>query len=264
MDFRSVLLRNDNWYVSIAANLSSQKGKMKKISESLKAYNDLVDEYLSDATNKAEWSKPLSKYEEGQSLTAIWGMRSLGIDPANGKELFLNRDGNISYDWTALNTQVIGDKEPKARGTISLNLSYKGLSVYAGFRYEFGGDEYNQTLVDKVEDANLKFTNADKRVFTDRWREVGQVARFKALKDTFDDPTRSTSRFVQKNNFMELASLDIEYDFSNHAWMKKTFLSTFQIGVSMADIWRVSSIKQERGLNYPFANQVNFTLRLGF
>ena len=264
LDFRSVLLRNDNWYVSIAANLSSQKGKMKKISESLKAYNDLVDEYLSDATNKAEWSKPLSKYEEGQSLTAIWGMRSLGIDPANGKELFLNRDGNISYDWTALNTQVIGDKEPKARGTISLNLSYKGLSVYAGFRYEFGGDEYNQTLVDKVEDANLKFTNADKRVFTDRWREVGQVARFKALKDTFDDPTRSTSRFVQKNNFMELASLDIEYDFSNHAWMKKTFLSTFQIGVSMADIWRVSSIKQERGLNYPFANQVNFTLRLGF
>ena len=266
-DFRTVLLRNEDWYLSIGANLSSQKAKMKEISDALKHYNELVDEHFENTGNSDEWSTPLPKYEEGQSLTSIWGLKSLGIDPATGKELFLNRDGTISYDWTSENQQVIGDEEPAARGNISLNFSYKGLSLFASFRYEFGGDEYNQTLVDKVEDVNLKTTNADKRVLTDRWQKPGDIAKFKSILDAQETnswPTRSTSRFVQENNFLELGSLDIEYDFSRHAWMKKSFLSTLKVGVSMNDIWRLCSIKQERGLNYPFANTVNFTLRVGF
>ena len=247
--------------------MSSQKAKMKEISDALKHYNELVDEHFENTGIYQEWSTPLPKYEEGQSLTSIWGLKSLGIDPATGKELFLNRDGSISYDWTSENQQVIGDEEPAARGNISLNFSYKGLSLFASFRYEFGGDEYNQTLVDKVEDVNLKTTNADKRVLTDRWQKPGDIAKFKSILDAQETnswPTRSTSRFVQENNFLELGSLDIEYDFSRHAWMKKSFLSTLKVGVSMNDIWRLCSIKQERGLNYPFANTVNFTLRVGF
>lgn len=39
---------------------------------------------------------------------------------------------------------------------------------------------YNYTLLDKVENANLRM-NVDRRVLTDRWKEVGDKAFFKKL-----------------------------------------------------------------------------------
>ena len=38
---------------------------------------------------------------EGGSLTSIFGVRSLGINPADGKEIYLRPDGTITYDWNA-------------------------------------------------------------------------------------------------------------------------------------------------------------------
>ena len=41
--------------------------------------------------------------------------------------------------------------------------------------YEFGGEAYNQTLVDKVENANIYENNVDKRVLTERWQKPGDI-----------------------------------------------------------------------------------------
>lgn len=39
--------------------------------------------------------------------------------------------------------------------------------MYATFKYECGGQLYNSTLVNKVENVNIYEVNADKRVLTD-------------------------------------------------------------------------------------------------
>lgn len=36
---------------------------------------------------------PAQLYYNGVSMDAIWGVRSLGIDPENGKEIYLTKDG---------------------------------------------------------------------------------------------------------------------------------------------------------------------------
>lgn len=43
-------------------------------------------------------TKPSVRYAEGQSMDAIWAVRSLGIDPATGKEVFLDLDGKWFTD----------------------------------------------------------------------------------------------------------------------------------------------------------------------
>lgn len=58
------------------------------------------------------------KYEEGASLTSIFAIRSLGIDPMTGNELFLYRDGSVSSLWKATETVRVGDEEPKASGRL--------------------------------------------------------------------------------------------------------------------------------------------------
>ena len=62
-----------------------------------------MDDYLTlkytSYANAAQQSLPFLKYEEGGSLTAIYGMKSLGINPADGEELFIDRSGNVTSVW---------------------------------------------------------------------------------------------------------------------------------------------------------------------
>ena len=114
-------------------------------------------------------------------MTSIWAVRSLGIDPTTGKELFLNRDGSITDTWDASQEVVVGNTEPKLNGSIGLNATYKNWSLFAAFQYEFGGQEYNQTLVDRVENADIANGNVDLRVLTQRWQNPEMLPNLKIL-----------------------------------------------------------------------------------
>jgi hypothetical protein len=127
---------------------------------------------------------------------------------------------------------------------------------------------YNQTLVDKIENVNLLITNADERVLTERWKQPGDIVRFKSLvKDGTNllQQTNATSRFVQDNNFIEASSTTIGYTFpTNLRWVKKLRLSTPKIMITQTNLFRFATIKAERGTGYPFARSFNFGLSTMF
>lgn len=258
-----------DWDVIVFGNLAHNKNKILKISESLKQYNERIDEYFQDyysssgtPSEDSKYAKPFMKYEEGSSLTAIYGMKSMGINPANGQEVYVKRDGTLTYTWESNEQQKIGDTEPKIQGAFGLNVRYRNFTLYTTFLYEYGGDEYNSTLVNNVENANLIKYNADKRVSSDRWQKVGDVTPLKDIKDRLY-VTRSTSRFVQKNNNVVFNSLSVGYDV-NPVWLRKIHLSSLKLQFNMKDIATMSTIKREMGLNYPFARTFTFTLNASF
>ena len=268
LDVRFNIIQRKDWMLAVFGNLAHNRNQILKISESLKAYNERVnekfDEYFENIFNKQDlkYSKPLLKYEEGGSLTSIYGMRSLGINPSNGKELFLDRSGQVIQEWTASQQAILGDTEPDATGSFGVNFQWKRFTLFATFMYEFGGQVYNQTLVDKVENVKLYDMNADKRVLTERWAKPGEVTRLKSIKDR-NSVTLPTSRFVQDYNMLNFNSLTVGYDF-NQDLLKKWKMSMLRLSFNMKDIFTISSVKQERGLNYPFARTFNFTLNASF
>ena len=79
------------------------------------------------------------------------------------------------------------------------------------FSYRTGGDYYNQTLVNRVENVDIAY-NVDRRVLSDSWNKVGDIAKYKKINDT---PSRTypTTRFIEKNNELQLASFSCYYDF---------------------------------------------------
>ncbi|WP_233556968.1 SusC/RagA family TonB-linked outer membrane protein [Odoribacter sp. AF15-53] len=257
-----------DWDVIVFGNLAHNKNKILKISESLKQYNERIDEYFDEYNQNAskaqdsKFSQTFMKYEEGSSLTAIYGMKSLGINPANGQEVYMKRDGTITYTWESSEQQKIGDTEPKIQGAFGLNLRFRNFTFYTTFLYECGGDEYNSTLVNNVENANLIKYNADNRVTTDRWLNIGDVVPLKDIKDRLY-VTRSTSRFVQKNNNVVFNSLSVGYDV-DPIWLRKIYLSSLRVQFNMKDLATMSTIKREMGLNYPFARTFTFTLNASF
>ena len=271
LQVRFDVYRDKDWYVSLWGNMNHNKNKILKVSDALKAYNDQVNESYKDAEQDQEsnnvirddkYSEPIMKYEEGASLTSIFAMRSMGIDPVTGREIFLERDGSLSKTWKASEQVVVGDTEPKASGSFGCNITYKNLSLFASFSYDWGKQTYNQTLVDQVENADIENSNVDRRVLTDRWQKPGDIAPLKDIREQART-TLPTSRFVQDENVLSLSSLTLSYDF-NTDWLKKIYLKTLRLELSTNEIFRVSSVKLERGTSYPFARSVNFSLRATF
>ena len=242
-------------YMSLSGSLGHNKNRVTEISDALKNYNSEQD---ANSTKS-----PIIRYEEGQSMTAIWAVRSLGIDPATGKEMFLKKDGvTTTYDYTTDDYIIAGDSNPILHGTFGLNGEWKGLGLSLLFSYQWGGDYYNQTLVDRVENANVAY-NVDSRIFSDTWQSAGDIAKYKHISST-PTTTYASTRFVQRDNTLDFTSFSAYYDFKHCDWLKKAHMERLRLTFYLNEVFHLSTIKTERGLNYPYARTFSFSLTSTF
>ena len=253
-------------YWSVNATALHNKNKLLKISNALRAYNDAQDEDTMSGSKSKESNRPKVRYIEGKSMNSIWVNQSLGVDPATGYELFQAVNGDIVTTWSTDNYVIGGCTDSDLEGTFGTNLAWKGFQLNAIFRYNYGGQIYNQTLVDKVQDADLR-ENVDRRVFEDRWQKPGDKVMFTRLiggaTANVTSVTKPTSRFVEDNNWLELSTLNVSYEFKMR-WMKKVGLKRLKALFYMNDVFRVSTVKQERGIDYPFARNFSIGLQARF
>lgn len=255
---RVTILRDDRhrFMWSVTGNIAHNEDKIVKLSEALKAANEklaLQYDYTSNAPNKI--------IRVGASQNTIYAVPSLGIDPSTGRELYRNRFGEVTYQWSAADRVNVGISQPKYRGNFSTMLRYSGFTLNASFGYRFGGQIYNQTLIDKIENAD-RWLNVDERVFKDRWQKPGDIVAFRGLNETLRvDPS---SRFVQNESTFTCQNVILMYDLTNAALLQRFGMKALNFSAGIGELFYISTVRQERGLNYPFTRQVNFSMYATF
>lgn len=219
---------------------------------------------LASLNSQERKNASLIRYQDGYSPDDMWAVESLGIDPGSGREVFLNKDNIPTYEYDTDDIKVMGNSRPKVEGVISSSLRLRNLSVGLNLRYKLGGDVFNAALFEKVENISEgdRGYNQDLRALTDRWINPGDVAQFKGIQEFSSTPM--SSRFIQRENVLIGESINVGYDFRNAAWVKKVGLTQLRANAYMNDIFRLSTVKAERGINYPFAKTVSFSLSAGF
>ena len=266
LNYRLFTLPQSRTSVNLFFNVAHNTNKISKISNALKAYNEAQDkakdEYAGTEERKVAQRKVSTRYEEGQSMTAIWAVRSAGIDPTTGREVFIKKDGTTSFDWSSTDQVVCGDSQPKYQGNFGLSARWRNFDANCSFSYKWGGQTYNSTLVDKVENVDVLNWNVDERVLNERWNTPGQVAQFKSIMDT--STTKPTSRFVEDYNELAFSVITIGYDFSSLPIIKKSPLEYLKLTATMNDVGWLSTVKKEWGLSYPRARTFSFTLSARF
>jgi len=240
---------------SIYLNGFTNKNTLKELSNRLKSSNDRLNE------NNENQTVPNILLQEGQSMDAIFVVKSLGVDPATGSEIFLTKDGQRTYEWNAADKVAYGVSIPKWNGNFGTNLNHKGFEVGVVFNYQYGGQLYNQTLIDRVESVDPT-ENVDRRAYDLGWTGPGSRSQFTAI-GMGNPATRLTSRFVQDNNVLTLSTLSFGYNFYQKAWIKRIGLRSLQITGLTNDLFRWSSIEVERGTANPFARTFALSLRVG-
>ena len=235
----------------VRGNLRTQKTKLDKIGNKL------------DELNKSGQGHNTVRYYNGADPDDIWAVKSAGIDPSTGRELFYDKEGNYTYDFSYDNEVICGNTRPKIEGVIGTSLNYKGFSVGMNFRYQTGASVFNEALFNKVENISVSGLNKnqDKRALYERWQNPGDKVRFKDIANAASTPM--SSRFIQKENVLSMESVYVGYEFYE-GWIKKIGLSNLKIQASMRDVFRASTIKSERGTLYPFARSLELGLSFNF
>ena len=269
LNLKVTILKNqkNSLYWSVNGSAIHNKNKLLKISNALQAYNEKQDDLTTTGEQKDGVNRPRVRYMEGASMNSIWVNKSLGIDPVTGNEIFKARNGDIVSEWSTDNYVIAGCTDSDVEGIFGTNFAWKGFSLNMSFRYRIGGQIYNQTLVDKVQDVDLRY-NVDRRAFEERWQKPGDQVRFAAFSETHNGMnvgyvTRPTSRFIEDYNYLELATLNLSYEFGINR-LKRFGIKRLKAMFYMNDVFHASSVKQERGIDYPFARNFSVGLQVRF
>lgn len=224
-------------------------------------YNNIGNKL--DKFNENGSNTDLKRYFDGASPDDLYAVRSAGIDPATGNEIFIRKDGTYTLDHNYEDEVKVGVDRPKIEGVFGTSFTYKGFSCNIDFRYRCGGQMFNSALYNKVENISADGLNynQDKRALYDRWTTPGQHAKYKKISLTSTTPM--SSRFVQDDNTLALESFRVGYEFSPSK-IARWRLRSLRLNAYMNDVFKISSIKTERGIEYPFARTVSFSVSASF
>lgn len=236
---------------SVNGSFSQNRSEYRNIGNKL----DFMNEKGSTTTFK--------RYYDGASPDDIWAVRSHGIDPATGREVFIRKDGSYTFKYDANDEVVVGSSAPTLEGVIGSSIFYKGFSASVNLRYCVGRQVFASALYNKVENISetALYYNLDRRALHDRWQKPGDVAKFKAI--SINDTTPMSSRFVLTENYLAGESISIGYETSAR-WLHVVGVQGASFRFYMNDIFRLASFKEERGTDYPFSKSFSLSISLRF
>lgn len=244
------------WYVN--ANITRHRNTIVELSEAFKEALEPLFLEIGTATSAI-------KYKEGQSSDAIYGLYSLGIDPVSGQRVFRTKDGQSTLEQNAEDLVYLGDSQPKFNSTFNTTVSWKNLSLTVGFLARWGGKQVNYTELNKGENVGLTH-NLDRRVLKYGWKQPGDQALYK---NQWGETSRSISTpvcsdFVHKDNVLSCTNVNVRYSFPTD-WLKRHIgLESLSVSADLSDLFYWSTIERERGTNYPFTINPNFSISCTF
>ena len=247
------VLRNQNIMWSVRGAMSWNENKIVSLSDEMKRQ-------IEAQVNNQSGAFTYLQYREGESMDAIYVHLSPGIDAATGEVLYVDRYGRVSSTLDVRAKYKVGNETPKVNARFSTMFRYKSFSLNTGFELRLGGQKLNQTLLNKVENANPR-TNVDHRVLGQRWEKPGDITRYKGLSNTNNTP--AIDRFVMDESTFIWRNINLQYDFPRRM-CKYLGMERLSLSASMMDLWYLSTIEQERGTAYPFSVKPSFSISCTF
>ncbi|MBL6449103.1 TonB-dependent receptor [Fulvivirga sp. 29W222] len=124
------------------------------------------------------------------------------VDPENGLPIFLDKEGNETYEFNLDDRVPVGSVVPDWTGGITNSFTYKNFDLSVLFTFTIGGNIYDDSgkrQLGVVSDWNMR------REIVDRWREPGDVAQFPRL-------TMEPSTYGGLASFWNLNTTQFLYD----------------------------------------------------
>jgi len=182
--------------------------------------------------------QPVGRSGEG----AIFAAQYAGVNPATGRPMWLDINGNITYLPLAADRRYVGSSLATVFGGFNNNLSYKGFELTSFFTYEYGGLVTDGQYSFLRENGTRLTLNALREVNDRSWKTPGQITDIpRNLTTNAGNETRGSSRnsgtaALLKSDFLRLSQLTIAYSFQP-SLVSKIGLTRARIYAQGVNLW---------------------------
>lgn len=136
--------------------------------------NEVLDLGEDDVLNE---NSTFNEIAVGQAIGIIQVPRWAGVNPADGRPMWYDADGNITYTPNSNDdSEIYKDGIAEVNGGFGNTLSYKGLSLDVFFQFSFGQWAFANTDYYFTRTPDFLMNLDD--VVLDRWRQPGDVTYF--------------------------------------------------------------------------------------
>ena len=153
----------------------------------------------------------------GQPVTNIFTTRYAGVNPATGRPMWYDINGNITYQPTNADRVNIGSFYPKQYGGLTNTFSYKGFELDVFFNYEYGRVNFDGQYFRLLEIGSRQ-SNGMKPDYERRWQKPGDVTDVPRPINGATEPrgTAYTSgdRTYMKQDYIRLKQVTLTYNVS--------------------------------------------------
>ncbi len=241
-----------SWYIRLGAYHNTNV--LEKLSEAIRKANE---EYERQNFSGGTYYQ----YREGESLDELYVLKSPGVDPLTGEVLYEDPiTHKVSLGANSVIRKIaVGNAQPKVNARVGSSLRYKKLLLDFTFNIRYGAKKLNNSLL--LVENSFVVTNMDRRVLGTRWVKEGDITAFKSI--AADYATYPNDRFVFTEKTISLSNVSLNYQFPQKL-IKPLKIQQMTFGASIADVFYLSNIKTERGIDYPYAIRPTFNLSMTF
>ncbi len=199
----------------------------------------------------------------GQPVGTNYLVRFKGVDPATGKPIYLDKNGNETFSWDPKDRVPVGNIQPKAIGGIGNQFRYRNWELNVLFNFVLGGDIYESS----AKRQNGVITNWNMRTdLFDRWQKPGDVAKYPRLTrntETYGSSTPwiNTTQWIQDGTFLRLRNVTLAYNVSKSVCQKIRLsgLRLSLIGTNLLTFTRYTGLDPEIARDFENATDRNMS-----
>ena len=195
--------------------------------EILKLYDGL-DVLPGDASIKVgEWA--------GSIFTSQWA----GVNPATGRSMWYDINGNITYQPQAADRRFLGTIYPSKFGGWTNNFSYKGLELDLFFQGEYGRRRFDTQLQQEGR-IGASGTNTLRYFYDNRWTTPGQITfvprPLNSASEQISSSWNTGDRWNYKTDYIRLKQITLSYNLQPDV-LKRVGLSSVRFYVQGLNLW---------------------------
>ena len=247
------VIKTKDWYWGLRCNFNYNKNKITELFAGR-------DSYTIPNTGL--------RYEVGHSAGEFYTVRYVGVDPRDGKQMWLDKNDNITKVYNEEENSVMTGQSQYApwTGGFGTTLSWKGITLMCDFNWAAKKYMTNNDAFFLQNAAQGHQQNQDVKML-DVWTKPGDVTMYPNATET----TQFDSRFIEDASFLRLKNLTLQYAFPKNIVnaMRLSNLVLHFTGRNLLTVTDFTGYDPEPQTNvykfaYPNTRQYEFGLEVSF
>lgn len=218
-------------------------------------------------------------YREGEDVHSLYAYRWAGVNPADGRPMYYDKDGEIMYTYNEKGDtrQIVGSASPKFYGGLNTSLNAYGFDLSLNFYFNYGNKIYDASWMMFTSAGQRALWNQYEIIATDRWKQEGDISEFPKAVYGYTSAVygTTTDKSIFDGSYIRLRDVTFGYTLPKK-WLKSVGLEGVRLyaqGTNLLTFTKFPDYDPEVGggrlagyyyLGYPNTRTVTFGIDVKF